>query len=322
MCPSGNNPNRPGHLVHQNSRVSHSILRRRQTTIFPERQEHTHLLPRLSPIRAAAQTDVNPLLQIRTAVITDVIHPQKRPLASSHQTGYAESSRPIVTGMAHAHPHPVDNLPLRGQILQANCRSVCLHFLQLRPHPGSQRRVRFHLQTDPKEMRAFRQRLVNVKENVRLQNLRPCFQHRITGQCSPRLSCLISREVSIRRHRPIALGRQTVHSSVIQLQRTDSTGRSFHLQPHPVQRAGLVYIHSEIKQHIILSLKQNRDLRLPHPHRVGSFQRPQNPEAKPCEQINFFHKHLVYPLTIRQSLLSFPLSTERTNSMSSRNNLR
>ena len=108
MCPGSNDPDRICLFIHQDRRVSHTVLCVRQAARFAERHRNTHRFPGLSFVGAAAYPYIDHFLQVHTAVVADIVHAQKRPVVGRYQPRNTVGRSPVVTGVADTDSHAAD----------------------------------------------------------------------------------------------------------------------------------------------------------------------------------------------------------------------
>ena len=148
VCPCCYNPDSTGFPIHQDSRVSHTILSFWQTFMFAERHRDTHLFPSLSAVCTSAQPYFYIFLQVCAVVVANIIYTKQRTFIRSCQSRNTISCYPVIAGMTNTNSHIVGisfahNLHRSSPIIH---RYSC-HFHR---YLCKYRSCWFHLQTNPK----------------------------------------------------------------------------------------------------------------------------------------------------------------------------
>ena len=107
----------------------------------------SHVLP---PSGTATQPHVDVLLQVDTAVITHVIHPQQRTPVGRHQPGMRNARTP--SSPAWRTPMAMRCSIPRATLAAESCRPVERDRLHPGPQLRGERGARLHLHTHPKEI--------------------------------------------------------------------------------------------------------------------------------------------------------------------------
>ena len=87
--------------------VSHAILRRGKRALVGKAQRQTHTLPCAAAVGAAAQPDVDMLLEILRGVVAHVVDGEQRSARGGDKARYAVCGGAVITCMSYAYGHAV-----------------------------------------------------------------------------------------------------------------------------------------------------------------------------------------------------------------------